>query len=139
MPASALKGRELLLCFALVIATDGCTGLLGDFGAGGGTFDGGITGSGGSDSGALLTDAGDGSTPSKDAAPPDDAAGDGQTDGAQPPPPGKPGFDVTAGGNASTSTNYMLIGAVAEAPGANIIIGTSPSYKLRGGVIAGTQ
>jgi len=140
---TTLHTCHTLRVLALALATGGCTGLLGDFGAGppgdsGITSDVGTPGSSGGDIGGPPIDGGDAAR--SDATPPDGASGDGsQTDGPPPPPPGKPGFDITSGGNASTSTNYTLIGAVAEAPGANIIIGTSPSYKLRGGVIAGTQ
>lgn len=129
----------------LVLATGGCTGLLGDFGSGpagdSGTIDAGIAGDGGGDSSMTPVDAGDGSPLLNEAAPPNDSAlgDDSPADAPRPPPPGKPGFDLTAGGNTSTSTNYILIGAIGESPGGNIITGTSPSYTLKGGVIAGTQ
>lgn len=141
----AREGREWFLMLALMLATGGCTGLLGDFGAGpagdSGTIDVGIAGSSGGDASVPQGDAGDASLlPTEGAAPGDSALGnDSPADATPTPPPGKPGFDITAGGNTSTSTNYILIAAVGESPGGNIIIGTSPSYTLKGGVIAGTQ
>jgi len=146
MPRPRTPATDPLLraqcALALVFAAGGCTGLLGDFGAGpagdGGTLDTGVHGSSG---GATGGDAGDGSAAPSEAAPPADAPpGDGaQVDAPPLPPPGKPGFDLTAAGNTSTSPNYVLLGAVGESPGGNIIVGRSSSYILKGGVIAGTQ
>jgi len=136
-----MHSGPMLRVLAVALATGGCTGLLGDFGTGpagdgGIAVDAGMPGSGGGDTGAPI----DGATANGDGGAPDGAPVDGSpSDAPPPPPPGKPGFDITGGGNASTSTNYTLFGAVAEAPGANVIVGTSPSYTLRGGVIAGTQ
>jgi len=102
-------------------------------------MDAGIT-TGRGDSGANGTDASDGGLPPSEAGTPEDAAlADTGSDSPPPPPPGKPGFDITAAGNTSTSTHYVLIGALGESPGGNIVTGTSPSYVLKGGVIAGTQ
>ncbi|MGO9837839.1 MAG: hypothetical protein ACLP1X_26930 [Polyangiaceae bacterium] len=125
----------------LLLLTAGCSSLLGDFTAGGssGESDTGTIGpdargsSGGASSGGL-SDASDGSTASDGA-----TAEDAPLESAI-PIPNRPGLDITAGGNTSTSTSYLLIGAVGEGPGtANMIVGTSMNYTLKGGVIAGTQ
>jgi hypothetical protein len=57
-----------------------------------------------------------------------------------PPPaaPGKPGLDITAGGNVSTSSHYRLFGMVGEAPGGNVV-SRSTAYALHGGVVATAQ
>jgi hypothetical protein len=89
-----------------------------------------------------------------DGAPTDEDAGDASADAAEeeaappplpeaaPPPPlptpGKPGFDLTAGGSYSTNGQYTLVGAVGEAPGGNNV-SSSADYTLQGGVIAVTQ
>jgi hypothetical protein len=54
-----------------------------------------------------------------------------------PPPaaPGKPGLDITAGGNVSTRSHYRLFGMVGEAPGGNVV-SSSKAYVLHGGVVA---
>ncbi len=49
--------------------------------------------------------------------------------------PSKPGFDLTAGGTASTSPKYRLVGVLSESPGGNVV-GRSGSYTLYGGVVA---
>jgi hypothetical protein len=49
--------------------------------------------------------------------------------------PGKPGLDLTAGGNVSTSPKYRLVGALGESPGGNVV-GRSASYTLYGGLVA---
>lgn len=128
---------------ALALGTaSGCTSLLGDFASGGGgsTGDGGKadvqagTGDGGSSSsGGPSTDA-----MSDTGVTPMDASDEGEA--APPPPPaaGKPGFDLTSGGNSGASINYKLRSALGEAPG-GYVIGKSSSYVLKGGVIAGTQ
>jgi hypothetical protein len=70
-----------------------------------------------------------------------DAKADAGEAGAPPPPPpvpGKPGLDLTAGGNVSKSTSFKLVGAVGEAPGNNVVA-KSTSYTLKGGVVAATQ
>jgi hypothetical protein len=53
-------------------------------------------------------------------------------------PVGKPGLDLTAAGNISTSSRYKLVGAVGESPGGNVV-GKSARYTLYGGVIAATR
>lgn len=60
---------------------------------------------------------------------------------APPPPPpavGKPGMDVTAGGNVSKTSRYTLIATVGEAPGGNVV-SKSSMYTLKAGVVAATQ
>lgn len=99
----------------VTLAASGCTDVLGDFDIG--------------------------NTPAD--ASPDVIDGGGTADGGDggrppPPVPGKPGFDLTAGGNISKSTGYKLFGAVGEGPGSNVI-GKSPKYTLKGGVVAVTQ
>jgi len=54
------------------------------------------------------------------------------------PPPSKPGFDLTAGGNVSTSPKYRLVGTLGESPGGNVV-GKSASYTLYGGVVAAAR
>jgi hypothetical protein len=125
----------------LLLLTAGCSSLLGDFTAGGsggesdtGTIGADARGSSGGGSSGGVADASDGAT-----------ASDGGTVDDAPletaiPIPNRPGLDLTAGGNTSTSTSYLLIGAVGEGPGtANMVVGTSTNYTLRGGVVAGTQ
>jgi hypothetical protein len=109
---------------------------LGDFNASGAADSGTVAPdvyTGGDDSGPVE------SGPQADAPPPADASMDSGTDSGNVPPSGRPGLDLTAGGNTSASTNYKLIGAVGESPGGNIIVGRSTNYTLKGGVIAGTQ
>jgi hypothetical protein len=123
----------------LLLASAGCTGVLGDFtiGDGGSTTDGpGADVVGAMDSGHGDAKA-DGGTTDSPADAPLDALVDAPID-APPPVPGKPGLDITAGGNWSKSTSYKLIGAVGESPGNNAL-STSTSYKLHGGVVAITQ
>jgi len=55
-----------------------------------------------------------------------------------PPPPGRPGLDSTAGGMWMQSTNFRLFAATGETPGYNGLY-TSPSFRLRTGVISTTQ
>jgi|SRR5580658_2226767 hypothetical protein len=124
----------------LLVLTAGCSSLLGDFTAGGsgegdtGTVGPDARGSSGGGSSGGVSDASDGASAS-DGGTADDAPLETAV-----PVPNRPGLDLTAGGNTSTSTNYLLIGAVGEGPGtANMIVGTSTNYTLRGGVIAGTQ
>ena len=64
-------------------------------------------------------------------------AGLGPEISAPPPPPaiGRPGMDLTAGGNVSTSSLYTLIATVGEAPGGNVV-STSSMYTLQGGLVA---
>ena len=135
----------LVAGLALVLATGGCSSILGDFlignvdqdaGTGGGADAGGSEaqadgapgaeagGRDASDAAAPRPDTGSGADAS-DATASDaeggviDDAGSGE---ASPPPiPGKPGFGITAGGNVSRSPNYKLIGAVGESPGGNVI------------------
>jgi hypothetical protein len=102
----------------------GCNSLLGDFTVGN-------VGDGGPHDGALP----DGGLPD---AKPHDAAVDGDAQPPPPPPHGKPGFDLTAGGNSSKSASYALIGAVGEGPGGNGV-SKSTKYTLKGGIVAGTQ
>jgi hypothetical protein len=123
----------------LLLASAGCTGILGDFSigdAGGATDAPGpdVTGTMDSGQGDAKGDAG---TMDSAADSPLDALVDAGVDVA-PPVPGKPGLDITAGGNWSKSTSYKLIGAVGESPGNNTL-STSTSYKLHGGVVAITQ
>jgi hypothetical protein len=116
----------------------GCTGVLGDFTVGG---------SGGEDSGPTVdgnlpppTDAS--SHPDTNPPPPVDAGTDGgQTDAAEagpPPTPGKAGLDLTTGGTYSKSAKFSMWAAVGESPGGNTV-SKSASFKLQGGVVAGTQ
>lgn len=63
---------------------------------------------------------------------------DAPVDTGLPPTPAKPGFDLTAGGAASRSTSYFLVGAVGESPGWNGV-SISTSYTLHGGVVGSTQ
>lgn len=141
------RSAALLTSLTLVLALGGCTSLLGDFTSGGssvtdggghadvgaGTGDGGSSSSGGGsdaagdspvDTGMMATDGSD----EGEAAPPP----------PPPPPAGKPGFDLTSGGNSSASINYRMRSALGEAPG-GYVIGKSSSYTLKGGVIAGTE
>jgi hypothetical protein len=53
----------------------------------------------------------------------------------KPPPPGKPGLDITAGGTWGKSAHFALVAAAGESPGGNRV-GTSTSYTLKAGVIA---
>jgi hypothetical protein len=126
-------------------AAAGCASILGikEFSEG---ADGGPAGSSSSGGGedvveppdAPLPSGDDGSNPIPDAGPADVDLG--PEISAPPPPPvgGKAGFDITAGGNVSTSTNYKLIGSVGEAPGGNVV-SKSTSYTLKGGLVAATQ
>jgi hypothetical protein len=91
------------------------------------------------DTGVPTTDGPPDSPPGADA----DAGGKGDSSDAHvetgpPPTPAKAGFDLTAGGAASRSTNYLLVGAVGESPGWNGV-SVSSSYTLHGGVVGSTQ
>jgi hypothetical protein len=55
-----------------------------------------------------------------------------------PPVVGRPGSDLTSGGQISTSASYKLIGAVSESPGQNQT-SSSPSHKVVTGIIGTTQ
>ena len=55
-----------------------------------------------------------------------------------PPVVGRPGSDLTSGGQISTSASYKLIGAVSESPGQNQS-SSSPSHKVVTGIIGTTQ
>ncbi len=55
-----------------------------------------------------------------------------------PPPPSKPGFDLTAGGTYGKSASFSLIAVVGESPGGDNV-GTSANFTLKAGVIAVTQ
>ena len=55
-----------------------------------------------------------------------------------PPPAGKPGFDAVVGGTYGKSASFTLIATIGESPGGNNV-GKSPSFVLKGGVIAVTQ
>jgi hypothetical protein len=55
-----------------------------------------------------------------------------------PPVAGRPGSDLTSGGQISTSASYKLIGAVSESPGQNQG-SSSPSHKVVTGIIGTTQ
>jgi hypothetical protein len=126
-----------------------CTSILGDFAIGpAGTNDAGpgTDGSTGND-GESADVSPDRSAASADVGPDHSAASGDAGDGAPhdaaselpaTPAPGKPGFDLTSGGNSSNSSNYKLIGAVGEAPG-GYVIGRSTHYTLKGGVVAETQ
>jgi hypothetical protein len=136
--------RAAAALFVALGALSGCTSLLGDFSnGGGGATDGGRggdTGVGSGDSGVHHDAAADGSMANEDGG--EDAAVDGGTDAPPPPPappPGKPGLDITSGGNSSQSINYKVVAALGEAPGAANMVSKSSNYTLKGGVIAGTQ
>ena len=55
-----------------------------------------------------------------------------------PPPPSKPGYDLTAGGTYGKSASFTLIATVGESPGGNNV-GKSSHFTLKAGVIAVTQ
>jgi hypothetical protein len=79
--------------------------------------------------------------PTTDSMPGNDADGSGndaRMESGPPPTPAKPGFDMTAGGAASRSAHYFLVGAVGESPGWNGV-SVSTSYTLHGGVVGSTQ
>jgi hypothetical protein len=136
MSTSTHHRRRTLAGLVLALAASGCTSLLGDFGTGGTEKDAAVTvhpDASGSSSGGSSSGSSGGVT---DAQAEDDAS-----DAAAPPPPpvpGKPGFDLTVGGNTSVSNNYKLIGSVGEGPGGNVV-GHSTNFTLKGGVVAGTQ
>jgi hypothetical protein len=94
---------------------------------------------GAADTSVPPTDAQPDTSPGADAdagSKPDSA--DARVDTGPPPTPAKAGFDLTAGGAASRSTNYFLVGAVGESPGWNGV-SLSTSYTLHGGVVGSTQ
>jgi hypothetical protein len=74
----------------------------------------------------------DGTMPPMDGSPVDVGAD------VPPPPPGKPGMDLTAGGTYGKSGQYSLVAAVGESPGGNTV-GKTSKYTLKAGVIAVTQ
>jgi hypothetical protein len=141
-----VTGRALVL---VALANGGCTSLLGDFTSSASSSDANSLGT--VPEAATNDDTGSSPPPAPEASTPTDgSSGSGSSDGSSgsgssdagpeaqpPPPPGQPAFDMVAGGAVSTSANYVLIGTVGESPG--VVVGTSPSYKLRGGVVGATQ
>ncbi len=137
MPILTHNWKRTLTGIALALVASGCTSLLGDFGTGA-EKDSGPTVH--VDAGNSSGSSGGSSSGSSDAMT-DAQADDDASDVMAPPPPpvpGKPGFDLTTGGNTSVSNNYKLIGSVGEGPGGNVV-GHSTNFTLKGGVVAGTQ
>jgi hypothetical protein len=151
-----MSGERVAVLAACCFVLGGCGNILGfssfstesDSGAGTKTLDSSTPGTTkdaaqGSETGVIVS--GDGSEPEDggvdDANPVEEDAMPPAPEAAPPPPlppPGKPGLDLTAGGNFSSTANYSLIGAVGESPGGNLV-SSSTQYTLQGGVIAGTQ
>ncbi len=109
--------------FAVLALAASCVQALGDFKEGG-------TGGGATSSSHGTTTSSSGATSST-------SSGSASSSGP-PPVAGRPGSDLTSGGQVSISASYKLVGAVSESPGQNASE-SSPNHKIVTGIIGTTQ
>jgi hypothetical protein len=140
MKAGARRGVTVWLVAPLLVVSS-CVQVLGDFkpeGGGGSkasSSQASTSGSSTSSSGGATTSTGAGGATSSSAT---TSTGSSSSSSGPPPVVGRPGSDLTSGGQISTSASYKLVGAVSESPGQNGS-SASPNYQAVTGIIGTTQ